>query len=112
MDRHPARGFREDPGGSPADAGPNVTEWFDGQNGDQYKRFTEACDRRFVLRADGVPDVTADACVGSFTGSRGHGCLLQVERGAMKEGVRYRLVPRNRDDHCNWRVEAGVSLTR
>jgi len=90
----------------------HVAEWFDGQNGDQYKRFTQGCDRVFVLRADGAQDVAAECLVGSFTGSDEHGCLLRVDRGAMKEGVAYRLVPRNHDEQRKWRVQDGVTLSR
>jgi hypothetical protein len=90
----------------------HVAEWFDDQNGDQYKRFTQACDREFLLRAEGAKDVEASICVGSITGPDLHCCVLQVNREQMKDGVPYRLVPRNGDARLTWTVAEGVTLTR
>ena len=89
-----------------------ITEWIDGQDGDQYKRFTAACDQEFSLRAEGQSDVRAFCEVGSITGGGVHSCVLSVDRAAMTKGVAYKLVPRNRDAVRKWIVAPGVSLTR
>lgn len=90
----------------------DVAEWFDDQDGSQYKRFTEACDREFVLSAPGAPDVAGMAAVGSVTGPGVHACILAVDRAALRPGTAYRIVPRNRDDRRTWVVADTVTITR
>ena len=55
-----------------------VEEWFEDQDGDQYKRFTEVVDRRFHLVPESGDTLEAQCGVGSFTGGGLHGVILAL----------------------------------
>lgn len=90
----------------------HVAEWFDDQDGDQYKRFSAECDQEFTLRAAGAPDVAARCAVGSITGPGRHSCALYVDIEGLRPGVAYRLIPRNQDVQRKWIVREDVTITR
>ncbi|MCI0650947.1 MAG: transglutaminase domain-containing protein [Planctomycetes bacterium] len=89
-----------------------IEEWFDDQNGDQYKRFTQDCDRQFYLRADGLPDVLANCGVGSITGPGRHSVMLHMASTTLSAGVAYRIVPRNSHETLKWVVRDDVTIAR
>ncbi len=109
--------WREHPG----DAGlrvlaAHVTEWFDDQNGDQYKRFTQRVDRHFDVR-DGERTILSIECaIGSITGSGGlHAVVFLLDQEEIRRlpaDRALRLVPRNGGERGRWAVEPGAVFTR
>jgi hypothetical protein len=93
----------------------HCAEWFDDQDGDQYKRFTEQADLRFVLESAGHPDVAFDCGVGSFTGPGKHGAIGVLPDAVFERlvpGTNYRVVPRNEKPAFLWTVKPEVVIAR
>lgn len=92
-----------DAGGSDADAG-------------DYSDFFRDVDKHFVLRADGQPDVPAEALMKYWVdlGSDVNEFILRigaVDFARMAPGVRYALTWSG-GDGLRWRIAEGVSITR
>lgn len=90
-------------------------EWFDEQDGDQYKRFTEQVDRRLVLKAEGLRDIPVDCDVGSVTGPGTHGVVVSLPDALYQRLVPeadYRVEPRNEVPKFQWLVKPGVVIAR
>jgi hypothetical protein len=92
-------------------------EWFDDQPYTQYKLFMQAVDRKFLLRAEGRPDVHARITMSYVThppeGLREMELLIpSQELARMEPGVAYTLVPRNEAPGYQWRTTGAILIMR
>jgi hypothetical protein len=83
----------------------------------QYKLFMRRCDRKFVLRAKGQPDVACGLSMSFLAGSSKKLRELEVvipppEYSKMAKGVAYTLHPKNGVKQYQWKVRDGLTLTR
>lgn len=83
------------------------------QGPQQYAEFWNAVDHAFVLRAEGHPEVRAEAARGYWARESGwfYVRIPRAELTRMVEGVDYALSPRNGNEGCAWVVADGVTLT-
>ena len=83
--------------------------WIEDEGIAQYRRFWQAADKEFVLKAEGRRDVKASAERGHW---RNH-FYIQIPAAQMRHlaaGVAYRLVPRNRNSDHQWRIDEDVRI--
>jgi len=111
----------ERPGSIPSDAVPkgdnghmlfHVDEWFEEMDTTkQYRPFLNQADKRFVLKADGYPDVYANAERGCW-GKEFYIRIPRSECGKMKAGVTYTVHPVNSNPKYQWKVVPGVTICK
>jgi hypothetical protein len=93
-------------------------EWLENAGGyAQYKLFMRRADKRFVLQAQGQPDVSCQLSLNFYTNRPRHLCELEViipaaEYARMARGVAYTLHPVNGKKGYEWKLGDGVRLTR
>lgn len=94
-----------------------VLEGSDGEGPEQFKRFYDRVGKRFVLRAEGRPDVPLHATRGYWARpeDRLKHFYLRIEPEHLRQmefDTPYTLVTQNGGEEYRWSVADGVTLTR
>jgi hypothetical protein len=80
---------------------------------DAHKAFTQACDRLFLLEAEGHPTLAIHAGIGGVTNDQGSYAIATPESGgwgALAQGVRYTIRPRNESATHRWRLARPLTI--
>jgi len=111
----------ERPRSIPADAVPkdndghmlfHVDEWFEEMGtAKQYRPFLNQADKRFILKADGHPDVQANAERGCWS-QEFYIRIPKREYVKMEAGVMYTVYPMNSNLKYQWKVAPGVTICK
>jgi len=111
----------ERPSSIPSDAVPmddeghmlfHVDEWFEEMGtAKQYRPFLNKADNRFVLKANGHPDVQANAERGCWS-QEFYVRIPGKEYVKMKAGVPYTIEPMNSNTKYKWKVATGVTICK
>jgi hypothetical protein len=83
-----------------------------GEPDEPYTRFAKDGDVRFVLKAEGKPDVPAEYAWATVKRSGKQTMLFVTKRQDLAEGVAYRLVPKNEEGTNRWVVADEVRVRR
>jgi hypothetical protein len=78
-----------------------------------HKAFTGACDRVFLLEAEGAPTVWVSTGVGGMTDSKDSYAIATPDSGgwdALEPGVIYTIRPRNQSSTHRWRVDGPLTI--
>lgn len=90
----------------------HVDEWFEEMGGArQYRSFLNQADKRFLLKADGYPDVHANAERGCW-GREFYIRIPRTEYAKMEAGVIYVVYPVNGTPKYQWTVAPGVTICK
>jgi len=90
----------------------HVDEWFEeiGTSG-QYRPFLNQADGRFILKADGHPDVQANAERGCWN-QEFYIRIPKSEYVKMEAGVMYTIHPVNSNPKYQWKITPGVTICK
>ena len=78
-----------------------------------HKAFTDACDRVFLLEAEGAPTVSVSTSVGGITNGEGSYAVADPESGGWSDlapGMRYTIRPRNKSSTHRWRLAQPLTI--
>ena len=92
-------------------------EWFAAQDKAQYLKFLQQVDRNFLLRAERHPDIKGEIQISLWMDGRSNlrEILLVIskdEYAKMAKGVAYTIQPVNSKANYQWKVKAGLTVTR
>jgi hypothetical protein len=89
----------------------HVDEWFEGMTTAQFEPFLSKADKHFILKADGYPDVHANAERGCWSQE----FYIRIPRKdyvKMVSGIPYTIHPVNSNPKYQWKVVPGVTITK
>ena len=89
----------------------HIDEWFEGMTSAQYKPFLSKADKRFVLKADGHPDVHANAERGCWS-QEFYIRIPRKEYVKMVPSIPYTIHPVNSNPKYQWKVIPGVAICK
>ncbi|UCF44325.1 MAG: hypothetical protein JSV99_05265 [Planctomycetota bacterium] len=90
----------------------HVEEWFEEiGTAEQYRPFLNSVDKRFILKAEGYPDVHASAERGCWS-QEFYVRIPAKEYALMREGVPYMVYPVNSSPKYQWKVVSGVTIRK
>lgn len=90
----------------------HVDEWFEEMGtAKQYRSFLNQADGRFILKADGHPDVQANAERGCWS-QEFYIRIPKREYIKMEAGVMYTVQPVNSNPKYQWKVAGGVTICK
>lgn len=88
----------------------HVDEWFEGTgNTEQYRSFLNQVDKRFILKADGYPDIQANAERGCWS-REFYIRIPKSEYVKMVPGISYTIHPVNSNPKYQWKVIPDVTI--
>jgi len=92
-------------------------EWFADQDRAQYLKFLQKVDRKLLLSSEGHPDIKCEIQMSLWADARSNlrDILLVIskdEYAQMAKRVAYTIQPVNSKANYQWKVNAGLTVTR